>query len=84
MEVEQSGELVSLRQKLQINETQLKEFRSLEENLRAENRKLQNSNEVLNQQMKKISDREIENRVRAEVSEELVEKFFDKMLERMN
>ena len=60
------------------------EFVKADSELREQIRKLVAEKNLLSQQMQKISDREIEHRTRAEVSEELIEKFFDKMLERVH
>lgn len=46
--------------------------------------KLQKQYDLLQSQMKKMSEREMESRARANAAEEIMEKFFDKMLSRMN
>lgn len=52
--------------------------------LKAKIFKLGEEKKLLENQVKFLSDREIELRVRSEVSEELVDKFFEKILHRMN
>ncbi len=73
-----------LKQLNEILEKKVAEFVKADSELREQVRKLVAEKNLLSQQMQKISDREIEHRTRAEVSEELIEKFFDKMLERVH
>ena len=77
-------EIERIRQTNMILETKNKELISAEDSVRAANRKLTESNETLTIQLKKMSDREIEARTRAEVNEDMVEKLFDKMIARLH
>lgn len=77
-------ETLRLKQRNEILEKKLAEFSKSDEQLRADMKKLSGENESLRLQLKRVSEREIEHRTRAEISEELVEKFFDKMLEKMH
>lgn len=82
--VDSRDESQKLKQLNEILEKKVAEFVRADAELREQVRKLTAEKNLLSQQMQKISDREIEHRTRAEVSEELIEKFFDKMLERVH
>ncbi len=82
--VDSRDESQRLKQLNEILEKKVAEFVKADSELREQIRKLVAEKNLLSQQMQKISDREIEHRTRAEVSEELIEKFFDKMLERVH
>lgn len=77
-------EIERIKQTNIILETKYNEAMKSENTMRDEKRKLEGELETCRQQIKKISEREIEARVRAEVNEDMVEKLFDKMLEKMH
>lgn len=77
-------EIEMMRNRLLIADSRVAELTKAETLLREERKKLEVTMEQQQQQIKKISDREIEARVRAEVYEELAEKVFNKMIEGMH
>ncbi len=76
-------EIDRIREANMILEAQKKDLLKSETTVRDENRKLLSRVEILDQQLRKLSDRELENRVKANVNEEMVEKILEKMMDKM-
>lgn len=75
-------EIQTLKQKLLIYESKQKESLHTEQQIREENKKLRQQQDMFQEQVRRISDNELRQRVRAEMSQDILDTLLDKLTAR--